>query len=90
MRQDRDLRAPCRTYVLVGTAVSPTAFAKRPTYACSAADLTAIIGSSDQPLPGPAAADATPADRDQEPPIPDYDKCQAYIADVHSAFRSGS
>ena len=21
---------------------------------------------------------------------PDYDKCQAYIADVHSAFRSGS
>src|SRR5260370_4234607 len=22
--------------------------------------------------------------------LPDYDKCQAYIADVHSAFRSGS
>jgi hypothetical protein len=21
---------------------------------------------------------------------PDYDKCRAYIADVHSAFRSGS
>ena len=21
---------------------------------------------------------------------PDYDKCQAYIANVHSAFRSGS
>jgi hypothetical protein len=23
-------------------------------------------------------------------PLPDYDKWQAYIADVHSAFRSGS
>jgi hypothetical protein len=23
-------------------------------------------------------------------PLPDYDKCQAYIADVHSTFRSGS
>ena len=22
--------------------------------------------------------------------LPDYDKCQAYIADVYSAFRSGS
>jgi hypothetical protein len=22
--------------------------------------------------------------------LPDYDKCRAYIADVHSAFRSGS
>ena len=22
--------------------------------------------------------------------LPDYDKCQAYIANVHSAFRSGS
>jgi hypothetical protein len=22
--------------------------------------------------------------------LPDYDKCQAYIADVHGAFRSGS
>jgi hypothetical protein len=22
--------------------------------------------------------------------VPDYDKCQAYIADVHSAFHSGS
>ncbi len=22
--------------------------------------------------------------------LPDYDKCQAYIAGVHSAFRSGS
>ena len=22
--------------------------------------------------------------------FPDYNKCQAYIADVHSAFRSGS
>ena len=22
--------------------------------------------------------------------LPDYDKCQAYIADMHSAFRSGS
>jgi hypothetical protein len=22
--------------------------------------------------------------------LPDYDKCQAYFADVHSAFRSGS
>ena len=54
MSQDRDLRAPCRMYVLVGTVVSPTAFAKRPTYTCSATDLTPVIGSSDQPLPGPA------------------------------------
>jgi hypothetical protein len=23
-------------------------------------------------------------------PLPDYDTCLAYIADVHSAFRSGS
>ena len=22
--------------------------------------------------------------------LPDYDKCQAYLADMHSAFRSGS
>ena len=22
--------------------------------------------------------------------LPDYDECQAYIADVHNAFRSGS
>ena len=22
--------------------------------------------------------------------LPDHDKCQAYIADMHSAFRSGS
>ncbi len=39
----RDLRAPCRTYVLAGTVVSPIAFAKRPTYMCTALPATVTL-----------------------------------------------
>ena len=55
--------------MLVGTVVSPTAFAKRPTCTCSASDLTPghrLFGSATSRT---RAADATPADRDQETPI---------------------
>ena len=45
MSQYRDLRAPCRMYVLVGTVVSPIAFAKRPTYMCSALPATVTLAS---------------------------------------------
>jgi hypothetical protein len=68
MRQDRDRRAPCRTYVLVGTVVLPPHTQKT--------DLHVQRG---RPQPGQRlfrsatsrtrAADATPAGRDQEPPI---------------------
>jgi hypothetical protein len=47
-----------------------------------------------------ANIEPVPSDKDASAPLlagaqatgllPDYDKCQAYIADVHSAFRSGS
>ena len=50
MSQYRDPRAPCRTYVLVGTVVSPIAFAKRPTYTCSALPATVTLATKRTPV----------------------------------------